>query len=151
MVTRSFLGASMNVIEFLEARIAEDEAVAQAATQSPWEWDDEQAQDEAFLYAPDDAPVIVAYGLHTQGFLECSDEDRTHIVRHDPSRVLAECAAKRAIIADNAEFVTAVTELSAALPGKLNQDPDAPWRTIMLRHLAAVYSNHEDFQEEWAA
>jgi len=42
---------------------------------------------------------------------------------HQRSRVLAECAAKRAIIED--------------------------YRPLALRHLAAVYSDHPDYQPEW--
>lgn len=66
------------------------------------------------------------------------------------ARVLADCVAKRAIIAEHADFVAAIDMLSAALPGDLNQDPDAPFRTGVYRHLAAVYKDHPDYQQEWA-
>jgi len=109
----------VTITEFLEARIAEDEARASSGWarlgDSRWE--------------------TTEYG---QDFLA-------------PSAVLAECAAKRAIIADHSEFVEAIDYLSAALPGGLNQEPDAPWRTSTLRHLAAVYADHADYREEWVA
>ena len=107
----------MTITEFLEARIAEDEAEIRSAK-------------------PRD--VDIYYDGHwIKG--QASSE-----------RLLSECAAKRAIIADHAEFVEAIDKLSAALPGGLNQEPDAPWRTSTLRHLAAVYADHADFDERWA-
>lgn len=102
----------MNITEFLEARIAEDEARASVGwttmhEESRWEVDN--------------------YG---QNFLT-------------PSAILAECAAKRAIIEDW-------------------DDPSGPgvWEGYgaghalaadrAVRALAAVYKNHRDYRQEWA-
>jgi hypothetical protein len=52
---------------------------------------------------------------------------------YDPARVLAECAAKRAIIE------TQPVSKIAALPNP-----------FILRALAAVYSGHPDYRQEWA-
>lgn len=89
----------MTITEFLEARIAEDEARAK---------------------------YVSEYG-DTGGLFT-------------PTRVLAECAAKRAIIAEHAPV-----------------DPcdahDAMFSTITcdtIRALAAVYADHPDYQQEWA-
>lgn len=121
----------MNITEFLEARIAEDEAIATAAAPGPWIWKGDASEDEASLYDSNDDLVLSAYGMHSQGFLECSGENAGHITRHDPSRVLAECAAKRAII-----------ELSANWDGYT--------RNIdLLRAVATVYKDHPDYQQEW--
>lgn len=127
-----------DLVEFLEARITEDEAVAHAATDGPWTWDEEQAEDESFLYAPGNVAVIVGYGMHTQGFLECSDEDRTHIALHDPARVLAECQAKRAMLAN----IPKPTDVF---------DPLGGTSVYVLRCMAAVYSTHAEYRKEWAA
>jgi hypothetical protein len=131
----------MGITEFLEARISEDEQVARAATAGPWTWEEDQPMDESFLYGLDDIPVVVAYGMHTPGFLECSDEDRTHIAAHDPARVLAECAAKRKAIQEMSWIHGDPWEYGAA----------ADAATSTLHALAAVYSDHPDYQQEWAA
>jgi len=124
----------MTIIEFLEARIAEDEKFARAASHQKvagpfhgnWRHD----------------------SLHLSGM---EREDAVHIARNDPARVLAECAAKRAIIADHADMVEAFDSLGQLFPGGLmSAEVDAPWRTKTLYALAAVYADHPDYQQEWA-
>lgn len=127
----------MSITEFLKARIAEDEVVARAATAGPWKWEEDQPMDESFLYGLDDIPVVVAYGVHTPGFVECSDEDRTHIAAHDPARVLSECAAKRAMLANVPTASSPFDQLGGT-------------SEYVLRCMAAVYSDHPDYQQEWA-
>lgn len=127
---------NVNITDFLEARIAEDEASAEKAIVS-------------MHGERHDTPY--SYGDYVLG----SERDSTveqdeFILRWWPARVLAECAAKRVIIKDHLEFVYAIESLSAALPGNLNQEPDAPWRTAPYRNLAAVYSDHPDYQQDWA-
>lgn len=60
-----------------------------------------------------------------------------------PARVLADVAAKRAIVDEWARLVF--------------DDREPPWGTgwreglgFALRHLAAVYSEHPDYRQEWA-
>ena len=125
----------MTITEFLLARIAEDEAAAQAASTGPWVWVGEAAEDSAFLYAGDNEPVIAAYGNHTEGYIECSDADRSYIARHDPARVLAECKAKRALIA-------------ILTPGQEIWD-GTRWAGP-LDIMAAVYKDHPNYDPEWA-
>lgn len=87
----------MTITEFLEARIAEDETVARDA---------------------------IANGEGALDWADDGDPTDIHIARHDPARVLAECAAKRAVIVYS------------------------PPKT--LQHLAAIYADHPDYQQEWA-
>ncbi|AYN58108.1 hypothetical protein PBI_JUDY_38 [Arthrobacter phage Judy] len=115
-----------SIMEFLEARIGEDEATLERTGPFPHST---HSWDVVGTYRPDCPDCI---GVPSR------------------ERVLAECAAKRAIIAEHAGFVEAIDALSAALPGDLNQDPDAPWRTSTLRHIAAVYKDHPDYRQEWA-
>jgi hypothetical protein len=68
--------AGMDLAEFPLARIAEDERAAQAARDR-----DSRAYDWAWLL--------------DKGFIRV---DTTHIARHDPAHVLAECEAKRRIV-----------------------------------------------------
>lgn len=74
-------------IAFLLARIAEDEAVA-------------------IRICPGRSPDNGHWNATSFEFAKVHDRETTkHIVRHDPARVLAECEAKRRIIA--AAFVVA--------------------------------------------
>lgn len=136
----------MNITEFLEARIAEDEAVARAASPGPWKWVGDTADDTASLYSGD-ALVISAYGNHTEGYLECGDADRAYIACHNPARVLTECAAKRAIIHLHraAQWFSVphgcVTCRVRAVPVEF------PCQTV--RVLAAVYADHPDYDPAW--
>lgn len=73
------------LVEFLLARVAEDEAVARAAgdeAPSPWRNDCGTLSD--------------ARGTQMAGY--AGEAAGPHIARHDPARVLAECEAKRRIV-----------------------------------------------------
>jgi hypothetical protein len=102
----------MTLVEFLEARISEDEAVAQAAIEAGG--------------APASTSRIFTSLLRPTGTVELP-----------PDRVLAECAAKRAIVAylapdlgrgysssDTAEEVFRIL----ALPYVDHSDYDVTWR-----------------------
>ena len=89
----------MNITEFLEARIAEDEAEAQ-----------------------------VAKAEFTHGGYGC----------YGPARVLAECAAKRAIVQLQGEAT------------REGYDNAAAYLWDALFALASVYRLHPDYQQEWA-
>jgi hypothetical protein len=149
----------VTLTEFLTARLDEDEAVARKASHQkvagPFHGD----------WRADSLALSVV----------ADREDRRHIARHDPARVLAEVAAKRAIV-----------ELHKVMPWRLSTvgyvqghdgrrwaqhyyggccslctaggeyggnvaefDTDEPDYCDTLRHLAAVYADHQDFREEW--
>lgn len=103
----------MSITEFLEARIAEDEALAHAviATVTPDAWENPTKWGNFY---PED---IAFWDSQT------------------PNRVLAECAAKRAII-------------KAFDPQFPDLDPYVGRDVIAM--LAVVYSDHPDYQQEWA-
>ena len=118
--------------EFLLARIAEDEAVARAAVDEDGRWHVDQSHP---LYEAEVRGDIYIYdeGGHTA-------EQAARIARHDPARVLAECAAKRAII-----------EQAASYSPELEHGDNGEWAfDVTLRSLAAVYADHPDYQPEWA-
>jgi hypothetical protein len=93
--------ATLTLTDFLERRIAEDEAVARAATRSPWWYDPTKVNSV-------DREESVFTGERGLGAITvcstgpCDDlgsmADAAHIARHDPARVLAECEAKRRIV-----------------------------------------------------
>jgi len=113
-----------DLTEFLSARIAEDEAVAQAAHEGPWEREDDQVR-MALIPATSQTRVRANEWLCDS----ISDADAEHIARHDPTRVLVECEAKRRIVAEHH---------AADLP-----------EYIVLHVLALPYAEHIDYREEW--
>jgi hypothetical protein len=135
------------ITEFLLARIAEDEAVAlpfrnELGDTTQWRCDEiggavRQVGTPAFGL-PD---LLAKFDTHLEG---------AHVARWDPARVLAECAAKRAIIGEHRESryfthqgcVVCRTGDGPLLP------VEYPCPTV--RALAAVYADHPDYQSDWA-
>jgi hypothetical protein len=162
--------------EFLLARIAEDEAVATAATAPPWV-EGLTRKGEPGRWRGIDSYSVLAD--RTRFFIEEVEtvaqtevaQDTAHIARWDPARVLAECEAKRQFIAFHESWPTLVQT-----PAKFERDDvdldnytfrmsqEIAWLTTreyvarfgidpptapMLAALAAVYADHEDYQPEW--
>jgi uncharacterized protein DUF6221 len=107
----------MTLTDFLVSRIAEDEAAARAAEASEG-----------------DVHEIFDRGPETVG---------DHYRRHGPSRILAECDAKRRIV----EHVQGVAN-NAGDPPSI-EPASLPMLTHVLRLLALPYSDHPDYREEW--
>ncbi|MEA1796685.1 DUF6221 family protein [Rhodococcus qingshengii] len=128
----------MGIVEFLEARIAEDEAVAKAARPGPWFHDSNltcgpRVPPDDFLMVPEDPSDTIS---------PCNDkipdQDSRHIARHDPARILCEVAAKRKLIRSIEGLVQHAYGYDSA--GTVEK---------VLAPLAAIYSDHPDFNEEW--
>lgn len=145
------------LIEFLEARLAEDEAAARATLidvkgSGYWHADERPVALTVDLYRVRDdnaRPVVEAirslYGdegpaepLYVDG-----EAVAAHVARHDPARVLREVTAKRALLD---EF-----ELPGLDCDATDAEPDNCRQHRVLRQLAAPYSDHPDYREEWAA
>lgn len=166
----------MDLPEFLLARIAEDEAKAQAAAieGSHWEagsygevWSDDPEADPAF-------PVVYAEGRPLP-------EQATHIAAWDPAHVLAWCTALRAVVerhvtcerenamysADFDAYEAWCTEVGAdgedpeAAEAFRRAHPKPPPRTttpfetdglrFAVRALAQSFADHPDFDPAWQA
>jgi hypothetical protein len=149
----------MELTDFLLARIVEDEETARAANGPRWAAGDGNVS-EGGLYAlqgdTSDGWTIAWFELGTAN--EAKDggrqlprwpkmeryaqENADHAARHDPARVLRECEAKRRIVKD------------------AQRNPNASWDAYaigrddlarqVLRSLAAVYTDHPDFDPAWA-
>jgi hypothetical protein len=126
-----------DLIEFLDARISEDEAAARAASSGPWQWSGDPEDNSAVLYASDERQVLDVYAEHGPGYLAVAEADRVHITIHDPVRVLAECAAKRKILENVPPVADPYDRTGEASP-------------YVLMCLASVYRRHPDYQEGWA-
>lgn len=103
---------------FLRERLDEDEAVARTADERVSYW-----------YQPGEDPEHLEW---------------EHIARHGPARVLAEVAAKRAIVDLHWQW----------------QDEEGPvdicdacdgmrYPCLTMLHLAVVYADHPDYDEAW--
>jgi hypothetical protein len=119
-----------DLVTFLRACLDEDERVAQALAQTaPWG-----------VYEHRGAGYWAIEDVLGQELLVVGSPSLTqHIARHDPARVLAEVAAKRAIV-EWIEDTRAVCDLDG-----YPFDSDTP-----LLHLAAIYSDRPGYRSEWA-
>ena len=131
-----------DLVAFLRARLDEDEAAAKAAaktTAAQWRPDGHWV-----LYEhPDDSTQAVALN---------EDFDRepiAHIARHDPARVLAEVAAKRAILARHHPQDHALHGRLCAWCSSTSVSLYQKWPCPDARDLAAVYASHPDYRPEW--
>lgn len=154
----------MTITEFLLARIAEDEERARAAHYDGQQW---IAEEEAVVAADRDWDPVM--------FLD-RKKDAAHAANWSPARVLAECEAKRCIVELHAGQVEHVEWFDAPGAGRASVCPScrpaertewhpevghagvrpegfvasyvmAPCPT--LRALAAVYSDHPDYDPIW--
>lgn len=116
----------MTLVEFLLARIVEDEERARRAA---------SVEGADFMLAA--LPLDVFDGLRP-GF---------------PNRVLAECAAKRRIVALHEHDLSGTY---GSIPGCWCCDDDRDYGLIpagwceTLRALAVVYADHPDYRPEWS-
>ncbi|MER2086525.1 DUF6221 family protein [Rhodococcus sp. (in: high G+C Gram-positive bacteria)] len=130
----------MTIVEFLEARLDEDEEVARDAAG----WDSSGSVRDEGLWRRDGVNSVIDSARRMVVYGDGSapdDSQATNIVRHDPARVLREVAAKRAIMAEHG----------------IDQDPcdahDAMYESVpcdVILNLAAIYLDHPDYQAEWA-
>ncbi|MHA4848545.1 DUF6221 family protein [Rhodococcus sp. MSC1_016] len=134
----------MNITDFIEARLREDESIARQAlhpdAKEPGVWMTEHHNSQ-YNDEPDRCHIAEDRKGH---YWDVANEvyipNAEHMARHDPARVLREVNAKR----------TTLTLLehwpSWAVPG---YDGNLPVR-IALRHMAAVYADHPDYDPTWA-
>jgi len=131
----------MTIVEFLLARIARDEALAEAAIDDHPHW--LAMGHDLYQYEGGVSSGYLAVDRRAPQGVE-------HIANWDPARVLAECQAKRAIIelADEASGLDASVDLDRAV-GPRDFDAEPYVGDVILRQLAAVYADHPDYQPEW--
>jgi hypothetical protein len=123
-----------DLVEFVRAALDEDERVARAAEPAPWTAHEEAADpDEGYVAGPDGYVLVYNEGTVSLG-------TAAHIARHDPARVLADVAAKRAIL-----------ELHNAVPEEEYCSEDEQRKPCQtLRLLAQPFAGRPGWREEWA-
>lgn len=153
-----------DLVSFLRERLDEDEQGARAATAGPWVWTGEQcysgedcSDDHAHswghmgpdLYGNDE--LVLTSGGYDADQVIVSRPDAVHIARHDPSRVLAEVAAKRAILDDHWNLNAELDEehwVCARCHSRSRHDA-MRWPCPTLRALVLPFRDHPEFDPDW--
>jgi len=158
---------TLSIVDFLNARLAEDEETARAAIDpdrpgTHWQWvttetdtpvavgDIAEAQEHQKISLRTvehrEYPPETGYGSLPAFLISYAEEVEPgageHIARHDPARVLREVEAKRSIVEQYEGYVKERTRL-------MNGWPNIEIPPFMLA-LAAVYSDHPDYRTEWS-
>lgn len=143
----------MTIVEFVLARVDEDEKVARTVgnlravsiTGFPGRY---------IMDLDTGAREEVSIDLLRAGLIE---RWHTHAANHPPSRTLAECQAKRAIVARHVPSESKYPSPSGSRCDACSDTQhdgwwyeETPWPCPTLRYLAAVHSEHPDYQPEWA-
>lgn len=154
-----------SLVEFVKARLDEDDEMAKAAVDT--DFDDGRWRYDGQSHP---RPCIVGAAWESSihsGIWDCEDPEDDceqvrrlagaageHIARHDPARALREVAAKRAILA-RWEFARDQVAVGAVNEGAGYGPADAGWplradsHDLDVRSLAAIWSDHPDYEEAW--
>lgn len=161
----------MTLVEFLRARLDEDEHVASGAIRGPW-----AVATNGEVYAPSyDREVRLSRGRTTTEHVyvtsdsegispSVQEEEAEHIARYNPARVLAEVAAKRVILdlhtltvkkRDDVPSFDPITgernedqfDVRCALCDWVSWNPTSGCATLLV--LAAPFCDHPDFDSSW--
>lgn len=152
----------MELHEFLEARIAEDEAAATSALETTGgrEWWAEKHYGDIF------AMDLRTTDTHSDLYFEADRDENgnlspdsydyfhgyvaKHISRFDPSRVLAECAAKRAVLIAYSSLGPEKNDMFTEFMPQSAESGARQAFEVFLYEFADVYSTHADYNPDWA-
>ncbi|MBT2266441.1 DUF6221 family protein [Rhodococcus erythropolis] len=152
------------IVKFLEARLAEDEAIALKAGGSEAEWlyraeyDNETGNEVVWANSRSETerrgsslPFVTYERYVTMDHEGClpavGEDDGTHIARHDPARILREVEAKRAIVKAYEDADIRAHDTYGGYEDILNGESNGLERALEL--LTAAYSDHPDFDPDW--
>lgn len=146
--------SELGIAAFIEARLAEDEATARAATAGPWlidEGDEKPDHSLTIKGGPDQLPDVPGREtvVYSPYIWDETRPDFAHIARHDPARVLAEIAAKRAVVKEHAPADSIVMICRTCSRRDLSEWYGEYFPCPTLRLLAAPYADHPNFRPEW--
>jgi hypothetical protein len=118
---------SDDLVTWLRAQLDDDERVARASWKGNG-WRHENQPDEVWTgkQQPGHTPIPIAKAWN--------ESTAEHIARHDPARVLAEVAAKRAII---------------GMISRRGEKGRTPFTAKVLVLLALPYADRPGYREEW--
>lgn len=145
---------SDSIVEFLRARLNEDEHRARNATRGAWDTDHVRTRGEMAVLS-EWGSVVAAYAGSDNGcpaHPEPMDRgDAEHIARWNPARVMAEVEARRGLLARHDRIGTRwVGHPRADREERYCMGCDEVWPCETVRLLALPYSQHLNYREEWA-
>lgn len=136
------------IIEFLTARLDEDERVAKLAAEAGCKADPRHRWMVERWTSEDPAAIPTAIWVSDENEIGVATVNGNyaadHIARHDPARVLAEVAAKRAILGG---ILDTIHDNEHLLHYDRDIEPDMS--EPLIRALAAPYADHPDYQDAW--
>lgn len=127
---------SGDLVAFLNARLDEDEREAEAAFSNQ--------EDPEHGWGTDGRAVTPHVGVIHE------DVQRAHVAKWHPGRVLADCAAKRAVVEVLAKQAAACPPDDWPEDGEIMKAPLADNARHLLRLLVQPYSGHPHFHPSWA-
>lgn len=133
-----------DLIEFLRARLAEDESAALAASGpkarfTQWDLSEWHGREEPHsLIGQGTAGQPYALGHFTSSPIPTVQA--AHIARHDPARVLAEVEAKREVIRLAERAYDFAPTFTTGFASAMEQ---------ALRMFAQPFAGHPDYREDW--
>lgn len=135
----------MDLVEFLRARLAQDERIARACSGAPW-----SASPSGTVHLdPAGGRGGAAAGAEPSGagFVASAENGAyaEYIARYDPARALREVAARRQIIDDYDKGAWVLEQ------GQRTEAAEAAHaaRLAVLRLLALPYAHHPEYREIW--
>ena len=135
----------MTIVEFLEARLDEDEEIARDAAG----WDSSGSVRDEGLWRRDGVNSVIDSSRRMVVFGDGSapdDSKATHIAHYDPARALAEVAAKRGILEAHAGRSPRSSDFCRICEDPYTYGPEA-WPCDTVRYLASIYKDHPDFNK----
>jgi hypothetical protein len=151
-----------DLVQFLRARLDDDKQAARACASAPWE-----IEIPPMVHVSVQARRDNKWKWGRLGYVATveRDEDRAHIARHDPARVLADVEAKRRLLElhgimhreigwleNGAEEGSEIPVCGICVPKHSHYQrredvPEGPCLTVRL--LALPYADHPDYRDEW--
>ena len=137
----------MTIIDFLNARLDEDEAAAKAAGSAPWVADLPRS-----VHVDPKARSENKHAFGKQGYIAGVGNvgAQTHIARHDPARALRQVTVHRTILAIHHPYKAG--PYPHACRGCPHSSTDDPYTENInecpeLRAIASIHADHPDYLE----
>lgn len=145
---------SDDLVEFLRARLDEDERAAKAATPGPWRHDESKHWrkpgtswfEEAVFAGPSGEEATCVAGTGETDDRQ-SMRDAAHIALNDPARVLREVEAKRRLLEWHRK--PTMVEFSNGTYRTMGCRCYDGWPCSTMRLLALPFDYHPDYRADW--
>lgn len=135
----------MTLVEFLTARLNEDEAAAKRAASIALRWVDAGSLLLGLTEEPNTYDLDFAEATNYR-----YDDALTHAARHDPARVLRDVERDRRILAEHKPYDLDASDRHGPMTGCTTcEHASNPYPCLTLRLLALPHDSHPDYDESW--